>query len=202
MPSSVLPSPLLHVTSPFLLPPRVFGCVIFVHNLEPNQNKLASRFLKCIFLDYHWTQKGYRWYSLQSRKYYVSADVSFFKSTPFFSSRDHPLSFTISHQICYHPYHFRSFLNSFLSPLLYRFIRDPNRQVALHHLAPNTSSVPEAPTPTTIVSDDLFIAPRIAPRKGSRHCTTKYPILNYVSLHHASSSLHALVFFIAFYFHY
>ena len=67
MPLSVLnnqvPFSMLHLgVSPFSLP-RVFGCVAFVHNLEPNRDKLAPRSLKCVFLSYPQTQKSYRCYS-------------------------------------------------------------------------------------------------------------------------------------------
>ena len=62
-PSSLLnnqvPFSMLHsCVSPFPLPPRVFRCVVFVHNLEPNQVKLAPRYLKCVFLCYPRTQKA------------------------------------------------------------------------------------------------------------------------------------------------
>ena len=65
---------------------RVFGCVAFVHVLDPGRDKLSPRSRKCIFLGYFRTQKGYHCYSPESRRYFVSADVTFFESTPFFSS--------------------------------------------------------------------------------------------------------------------
>jgi hypothetical protein len=78
--------------SPFSLTSRVFGCVAFVHVLDPGRDKLAPRSRKCIFLGYSRTQKGYRCYSLESRRYFVSVDVTFFESTPFFSSPGQCLS--------------------------------------------------------------------------------------------------------------
>ena len=72
--------------TPFSLTSRVFGCVAFVHVLEPGCDKLSPRSRKCIFLGYSRTQKGYRCYSHESRRYFVSADVTFFESTLFFSS--------------------------------------------------------------------------------------------------------------------
>jgi hypothetical protein len=41
---------------------------------------------KCLFLRYSHTQKGYRCYSPESRRYFVNVDVTFFESTSFFSS--------------------------------------------------------------------------------------------------------------------
>ena len=36
----------------FCLPPRVFGCVCFVHILTPGQDKLSAKATKCVFLGY------------------------------------------------------------------------------------------------------------------------------------------------------
>ena len=46
--------------NPFLVHPKVFGCVSFVHNHSPNRDKLNPRAYKCIFLGYSHTRKGYR----------------------------------------------------------------------------------------------------------------------------------------------
>ena len=42
------------------LPPRIFGCVVYVHLPKPTRNKLEPRAIKCIFLGYGVHQKGYR----------------------------------------------------------------------------------------------------------------------------------------------
>ena len=44
------------------IPPRVFGCTAFVHIY--NQSKLDPKSLKCVFIGYSPTQKGYKCYSL------------------------------------------------------------------------------------------------------------------------------------------
>jgi transposase InsO family protein len=64
--------------APFLLTPRLFGCVAFVHVLDHDCDKLSPRARKCIFLGYSCTQKGYRCFSPESRQYYISANVTFF----------------------------------------------------------------------------------------------------------------------------
>ena len=56
------------------LPARVFGCVAFVHQ---EARKLDPRGLRCIFVGYSSTQKGYRCYHPPSRKFFVSASVVF-----------------------------------------------------------------------------------------------------------------------------
>ena len=70
----------------FSLPPKVFGCVAYVQDLSPSLNKLAPRSLQCVFVGYSRTQKGYRCYHPPSRRYLVSADVTFWESKPYFDS--------------------------------------------------------------------------------------------------------------------
>ena len=81
--------------APFSLTPRVFDCVAFVHVLDPGRDKLSPRARKCIFLGYSRTHKGYRCYSPESRRYFVSVDVPFFESTPFFFSSGQCLSYDL-----------------------------------------------------------------------------------------------------------
>ena len=70
MPSNILNhkslfSLLYPTRSLFPLTPRVFGCVAFVHVLDPGQDKLSPQAHKCIFLGYSLTQKGNYCYSLE-----------------------------------------------------------------------------------------------------------------------------------------
>ena len=97
LPSSPLggevPHRRLHPTRElFSLPPRVFGCVAFVHDHTPNLSKLSPRSIKGVFVGYSRTQKGYRVYLPDQRKYLVSADVTFFESTRYFSAAPAPPS--------------------------------------------------------------------------------------------------------------
>ena len=48
------------------LPLKVFGCTAFVHVHAHNRNKLDPRAIKCVFLEYTPTQKGYRCYVLNN----------------------------------------------------------------------------------------------------------------------------------------
>ena len=92
MPSSVLHDQISHSilfsNQPlFCLPPRVFGCVCFIHILTPGQDKLFAKATKCVFLGYSRLQRGYRCYSTDINQYFISADT-FFKSSSFFSSEE------------------------------------------------------------------------------------------------------------------
>ncbi|RVW22670.1 Retrovirus-related Pol polyprotein from transposon TNT 1-94 [Vitis vinifera] len=89
---SNIPHSLLFPDQPlYFLPPRVFGCTCFVHILTPGQDKLSAKAMKCLFLGYSRLQKGYRCYSLETHRYFISADVTFFEDSPFFSTTSESL---------------------------------------------------------------------------------------------------------------
>lgn len=67
------------------IPLKVFGCTVFVHDNSPQRSKLDPRSFKCVFLGYSPSQKGYRCYHPTSRKMFVSIDVTFLETQPFFN---------------------------------------------------------------------------------------------------------------------
>lgn len=78
----------------FSSPAHVFGCVCFVHVYDM-PNKLSPRSVKCIFLGYSRTQNGYKCFEPIFGKSYVSADVTLFESTVYFSEKkDHHWTLT------------------------------------------------------------------------------------------------------------
>ena len=81
----------------FYLLPRVFGCVGFVHILTPGQDKLSAKATKCVFLGYSRLQRGYRCYSTDTNRYFISADVTFFEGSSFFSSEERPHVLDVLH---------------------------------------------------------------------------------------------------------
>ena len=66
------------------LPLKVFGSTTFVHIHSQNRSKLDPRAIKCVFLGYSTTKKGYKCYSPNTRKFYTSMDVTFFENQPYY----------------------------------------------------------------------------------------------------------------------
>ena len=179
MPSSVLhdqiPHSLLFPDQPlYFLPPRVFGCTCFVHILTPRQDKLSAKATKCIFLGYSRLQKGYHCYSPQTHRYFLSADVTFFEDSPFFSSSESlPITEVLPLPI--------------ISPPIFDDV--PSRPLQVYHrhhyfVVPLPSAealtdslpIPSAsPTPALPLVDNL----QIALRKGNRSTSNPHPIYNF-----------------------
>lgn len=65
--------------------PRIFGCVSFVHVHTHQRGKLDPRALKCVFVGYSSTQKGYKCYHPLSKKFFVSFDVTFQENIGYFT---------------------------------------------------------------------------------------------------------------------
>ena len=67
------------------LPPRVFGCVAFVHLHKHQRTKLTSHALQCVFVGYALHKKGYRCYHPPTRQMYITMDVVFHEDSMYFS---------------------------------------------------------------------------------------------------------------------
>ena len=187
MPSSVLHAQIPHsLLFPdqqlYFLPPRVVGCTCFVHILTPGQDKFSAKATKCIFLGYSRLQKGYRCYSPQTHRYFLSADVTFFEDSPFFSSFESlPVTEVLPLPI--------------ISPPIFDDVSSRPLQVChrRHRVVvplPSTEApadslpIPSAsPTPALPLADNL----PIALRKGNRSTRNPHPIYNFLSYHRLSS---------------
>ena len=181
MPSIILNGQTPHsiifpTASVFPLPPRVFGCLAFVHNLEKGIDKLTPRASRCIFLGYTRYQKGYRCYCPTRHRYLICADVTFFKSTPYY----HEDSCTESEG---------GPLPEPVIPILPQLTVDPSHvsdappvRVYTRRTHSNVHALPPAPPtimPASSVPDVTLELP-IAIRKRPRTCTT-HPISHFVS---------------------
>lgn len=65
---------------------KVFGCTCFVHLQVIHRDKLDPRDVKYVFLGYSQTQKGYICYDVAAQKLYVTRDVRFVESCPYFTN--------------------------------------------------------------------------------------------------------------------
>ena len=94
MPSKVLQfkTPLQILSTHFslpsilLIPPRIFGCVAFVHLHKNQRTKLDPCAVRCIFLGYATNKKGYRCYNPATKRTFVTMDVTFLESENYYSS--------------------------------------------------------------------------------------------------------------------
>ena len=71
----------------FIVPLKVFGCTCFVRDHRPSVGKLNPRAVKCIFVGYSSVQKGYKCWSHSERHLFVSMDVTFRESEPFYGEK-------------------------------------------------------------------------------------------------------------------
>jgi Integrase core domain/GAG-pre-integrase domain len=81
MPSQVLdwksPIEMLKGKNEDVIPLKTFGCVCFVQDNRPNVGKLDPKAVKCVFVGYSATQKGYVCWSPTERRLFISMDVTF-----------------------------------------------------------------------------------------------------------------------------
>ena len=63
---------------------KIFGCASFVHVHSNARGKLDPREIKCVFIGYSSTQKGYKCYFPDTREIFVTTDVTFFENESYF----------------------------------------------------------------------------------------------------------------------
>lgn len=90
-PSRVLgmksPCEMLQGENKFVVPPKLFECVCFVRDHMPSVSKLDPRAVKCIFIGYPSGQQGYKCWSPSQRRTFVSMDVTFRESEPYYGEK-------------------------------------------------------------------------------------------------------------------
>ena len=82
----ISPGELLTTKKPSLSHLKVFGCSYYVHISSSQHDKLDHKAVKCMFLGYSPTYKGYKCYNLTINKLVVNRDVQFDENTPYYSS--------------------------------------------------------------------------------------------------------------------
>ncbi|RVW56704.1 Retrovirus-related Pol polyprotein from transposon RE1 [Vitis vinifera] len=150
-------------------------------------DKLSAKATKCIFLGYFRLQKGYRCYSPDTHRYFLSVDVTFFEDSPFFSfSESLPISEVLSLPYISPP-----------SDALSRSLQVYHRRHRV--VAPPLSSteVPDDSPPVPPISPTPALSSAyhlpIVLRKGNRSTRNPHPIYNFLSYHRLSSSYSAFV---------
>lgn len=63
----------------------MFECTTFVHNFDSRADKLSPCAIKIVFLGYLKSSKCYKCYCPINRRVFVSKDVTFHESTPYFA---------------------------------------------------------------------------------------------------------------------
>ena len=95
-----MPSKVVHLKTPvqilyahiplpsiLMLPPRIFGCVAFVHLHKNQRTELDPCAVRCLFLGYGLHKKGFRCYDPTTNRTYITMDVTFLESENFYSSQ-------------------------------------------------------------------------------------------------------------------
>ncbi|CAL2254352.1 unnamed protein product [Prunus armeniaca] len=73
------------------LPPKVFGCVAYVHVYSYQRSKLDPCAMRCVCIGYSSTQKGYKCYHPPIQKVHVTLDVTFHEEVPYYVSPSSPI---------------------------------------------------------------------------------------------------------------
>ena len=135
--------------------------------------------MKYIFLGYSRLQKGYRCYSPQPHRYFLSIDVTFFEDSPFFSSSEsHPITEVLPLPI--------------ISPPIFDDV--PSRPLQVyHHRHRSIVPLPSAEVPADSLPIPLTSSLPIALRKSNQSTSNPHPIYNFLSYHRLSSPYSALV---------
>ena len=190
-------SPVLHDQIPhsiifpnqplFCLSSCVFGCVCFVHILTPGQ-ELSAKATKCVFLGYSRLQRGYRCYSTDTNRYFIFANLNFFKGSSFFSSEEHPHVSDVLHvPLVLPPLDFPSPPTNAGTRPLQVYTRRP--RPLTRSLVDSSSMPPSSPTSVPQPLDDL----PIAIRKGTHSTCNPHLIYNFLSYYRLSLPYFAFV---------
>ena len=78
------PAELLLNSNDFIVAPKVFGCICFVHDYRNDVRKFDPHAVKCVFVGYSPTQKGYRCWCASEHRFFVSMDVTFRENEPYY----------------------------------------------------------------------------------------------------------------------
>ena len=166
-----------------------------MHILTLGQDKLSAKATKCVFLGYSRLQRGYRCHSTITNQYFISADVTFFEDSSFFSTVECPHVSDVFHVPLVLPsLDFPSPPTDALTRPLHVYTRRPHPSI--RPLVDSSSMPPSSPTPVPPPLDDLTITIR----KGTHSTYNPYSVYNFLSYHRLSLLYFAFVFTLSFVF--
>ena len=161
--------------------------VLFIFSLPGKTN--SAKDTKCVFLGYSRFQRGHRCYSPDTNRYFISADVTFFEDSSFFSSAVRPFALDVlSIPLVLPSPDFPSPPPDVMTRPLQVYTRRPRPSTGPRVDSSLMSQSSPAPIPQP--SDDL----PIAIRKGTCSTSNPHPVYNFLSFHHLSLPYFAFVF--------
>ena len=78
-------STLAQIPLPLTLQPWVFGCSVFVHIPKHERTKLSPCAIKCVFVGYGNSQKGYRCFDPKTNRMFTTINCDFLETYYFFN---------------------------------------------------------------------------------------------------------------------
>lgn len=93
----------------YTLPPRVFGCTVFLYTPRHERTKLDPCSKKCVFVRYATTQKGYRCFNRRTHHIHITMDCTFLETEYYYlppsrlqgdTSCDGTLDWLVPQQTC------------------------------------------------------------------------------------------------------
>ena len=152
------------------------------------QDKLSTKATKCVFLGYYHLQRGYRCYSPNINRYFISTDITFFEDSSFFSSTARPpVLDVLSIPLVLPSPKFSSPPTDVVTRPLQVYTRCPRPPI--RPLVDSSSMSPSSPGLVLQPSDDL----PIAIWKGTLFTCNPHPVYNFLSFHRLSLPYFAFV---------
>ncbi|RDX84670.1 hypothetical protein CR513_34245, partial [Mucuna pruriens] len=192
LPNQIPYSILFPKSKMYHVPPKVFGCVYFVHNVYPGRDKLSARAIKCVFLEYSHLQKEYKCCSPSTKRHYMSTDAL---PIPYLSLAESS-SFETHNQDILQPF-ISVHSQAELSPPSMSTCQSKTQEMSTPVCEDSLDSCPLSSTdltpnpPSSSPFHDSNIGWLIALRKGIRSTRNPHPI--YLSYHHLSPSYFSFV---------
>ncbi|KAM2882470.1 hypothetical protein COP2_015447 [Malus domestica] len=158
---------------------RIFGCTCYVHVQANHRDKLEPRAIKCVFMGYSSSQKGYKCYNPHTGKLVVSRDVRFDEHVPFFNNHSPNSS------------QGESLMDIFPLPTLAEIHTDtpPYHPISDHPVDEMVSEdIPRAPAPV-VATQPIVAAPKRNPTRDRNPHRRLQEYITYSARHPISEAL-------------